>query len=415
MASLEKRNQTYRIVFMHGGKRHGFSLKTGDRREAETLAGGVAKTLMRIEQKLLKVPAGVDIVTFVQNDGRVEEAAPYSAAEPITFAQFRDRYLATHEDGAMESDSLRTVRIHLGHIAATLGERFPLLSLTTSDLQRHITRRASVKRTGGRRLSPTTIRKELASFRAAWNWGVHMGLLSGHFPNRGLVFPKADEKPPFMTWQEIERRIQAGGLTDKQQAELWNALFLTLPEIDELLAHVRASARQPWIYPMFVFAAHTGARRSEMIRTQMADVDFEGGTILIREKKRARGKRTTRRVPMSSRLAAVLTEWLERHPGGQTLFGQEAAIVRSRSKRAGATPLTRDEAHDHFKRTLAGSKWKVLRGWHVLRHSFASNCAAKGVDQRLIDSWLGHTTEIRKRYLHLIPSNERQALDGVFG
>ena len=57
----------------------------------------------------------------------------------------------------------------------------------------------------------------------------------------------------------------------------------------------------------------------------------------------------------------------------------------------------------------------MLRGWHVLRHSFASNCAAKGVDQRLIDSWLGHTTEIRRRYLHLIPSNERQALGGVFG
>ena len=34
-----------------------------------------------------------------------------------------------------------------------------------------------------------------------------MGLVSGHFPNRGLVFPKADEKPPFMTRPEIERRI----------------------------------------------------------------------------------------------------------------------------------------------------------------------------------------------------------------
>ena len=79
MASLEKRNQTYHLVFMHGRKRRGFSLKTGDRREAETLAGGVEKTVMRIEQKLLKVPAAVDIVTFVQDDGQVEEAAPPAA------------------------------------------------------------------------------------------------------------------------------------------------------------------------------------------------------------------------------------------------------------------------------------------------------------------------------------------------
>ena len=57
----------------------------------------------------------------------------------------------------------------------------------------------------------------------------------------------------------------------------------------------------------------------------------------------------------------------------------------------------------------------MIKGWHVLRHSFASNCAAKGIDQRLIDSWLGHTTEISKRYLHLIPSNEQNALNTVFG
>jgi hypothetical protein len=37
--------------------------------------------------------------------------------------------------------------------------------------------------------------------------------------------------------------------------------------------------------------------------------------------------------------------------------------VRSKTKRSTATPITPDEAHDHFKRTLAGSKWGVIRGW----------------------------------------------------
>jgi len=44
-----------------------------------------------------------------------------------------------------------------------------------------------------------------------------------------------------------------------------------------------------------------------------------------------------------------------------------------------------------------------------------SDQGANGIDQRLLDSWLGHTTEIRKRYLHLIPSNEQTATQGVFG
>ena len=79
-------------------------------------------------------------------------------------------------------------------------------------------------------------------------------------------------------------------------------------------------------------------------------------------------------------------------------------------------PLTRSEAHDHFKRTLANSKWAKLRGFHVFRHSFASNLAAAGVDQRIIDKWMGHQTEeMRKRYQHLFPDQQRQAIDSVFG
>ena len=46
MASLELRHKTYRVVFMHGGRKHGFSLDTGDRHPAEAFRGGIEKTLM---------------------------------------------------------------------------------------------------------------------------------------------------------------------------------------------------------------------------------------------------------------------------------------------------------------------------------------------------------------------------------
>jgi hypothetical protein len=63
-----------------------------------------------------------------------------------------------------------------------------------------------------------------------------------------------------------------------------------------------------------------------------------------------------------------------------------------------------------------GSKWEKLLGWHVHRQSYASNCAAKGIDQRLIDEWMGHQTEeMRKRYRHLIPSTQKDAIRSVFG
>ena len=79
-------------------------------------------------------------------------------------------------------------------------------------------------------------------------------------------------------------------------------------------------------------------------------------------------------------------------------------------------PVTHDEAQDHFSRTLSDSKWRVVRGWHTLRHSFASNCAASGVDQRLINSWMGHqTAEMERRYRHLFPDQQQAAIVQVFG
>src|SRR5271168_1850760 len=86
----------------------------------------------------------------------------------------------------------------------------------------------------------------------------------------------------------------------------WECLFLREPEIARFLDFVQQRKAPEWVYPMCVMAAHTGARRSEMLRAERQDVDFEAGIITIREKKRVRGKVTTRRVPISSRLKDAL-------------------------------------------------------------------------------------------------------------
>jgi integrase len=194
-----------------------------------------------------------------------------------------------------------------------------------------------------------------------------------------------------------------------EQRELWGCVFLSVSEIAGLLTHVTQVARQPFIYPMFSFAAHTGARRAEMLRSKRGDIDFRSNTVTIHERKRSRQKRTTRRVPMSSFLRAVLSEWFEHHPGGDYTFCHTPHVPRSKTNRNGNRALTPHMAHDHFKRTVAGSKWSMLRGWHVFRHSLCSNCAAGGIDQRIINGWVGHQSEqMVRRYRHLLPtSNSR--------
>ena len=291
----------------------------------------------------------------------------------ITLGELKEKFIEAHSAGAMEKNSLETVAMHLRHLIKTLGINFSVQTLNLARLQEHVNLRAKKKGIRNRPLSPATIRKEIASFRAAWNWAVQMGLVTGNFPNRGLKFPKAEEKPPFQTSQEIERQI-ARGVTAAEERDLWDCLLVTLPDIDELLQFVKDAANHPFIYPMFCFAAFTGSRRSEMLRARMNDVDLEAASVSIHERKRTKEKRTSRRVALSPFLVGVLKEWMANHPGGQNLFCHELQVFRSKKKRTEYLPLTRDEAGDHFKRTVAGSKWEKLRGWHVFRHSFVSNC-----------------------------------------
>lgn len=439
MAGLQQRNGGFRILFRYQGKQRSIHLGAVNRQEAEAKGGQVDLLLLRLKQRLIEIPPGVTIEEFLICDGQIRKPEEARTAAPVSFADFKKQYLDTHRNGAMEANSLATVAMHLGHFERTLGAAFPLTQLTLTDLQQHVNKRAK-KKIRGKPLSPVTLKKEMASFRAAWNWAALTGMVHGQFPAKGLVYPKADEKPPFMTWDEIERRLKTGNESAK---DLWDALFLRKEEMDDLLEYVKAHAAQPWVYPLFCTAVYTGARRSELLRILVADVDFEANTILIREKKRSRKQRTTRHVSLSPFLKGVLQEWLKVHPGGSHLFCQEQEVARSKNRsrttghkgmkarasslkgrmknvrrrdKAALVAITRDQAHDHFKRTLAGSKWKVLRGFHVLRHSFISCLAAAGVDQRIIDDWTGHSTEEqRRRYRHLLPDLKQKTMQNVFG
>jgi len=219
-------------------------------------------------------------------------------------------------------------------------------------------------------------------------------------------------------------------------------LYLRADELIEFLAFVQGHAAHGWIYPLICFAAHTGARRSEILRVLLCDVDFSAMTVLVREKKRSRKQRTTRRVALTPFLAGVLKEWVKIHPGGEFLFCHQGDVFRSKKrskttghKNAKVRPsslkgrmegvkqrtlpglgaITRDEVHDHFKRTMADSDWKMVRGLHTLRHSYISCLASAGVDQRIIDESVGHQTdEQRKRYRHLYPSVVQDAIGRAF-
>jgi site-specific recombinase XerD len=156
---------------------------------------------------------------------------------PLTAKELIDRYVKAHENGALEKNSLATIQLHLKHVLEFLGDRFVLRELNGQKLQEYLDKRARRRGVRTRRLSPATLKKEIASLRVAWNWASRAGLLEGNFPGRGLTFPKTDEKEPFSTREEIERRIARGGLDTPQMlisrsCIRWSPLPLTLGGVD---------------------------------------------------------------------------------------------------------------------------------------------------------------------------------------
>ena len=404
MASIEQDPQSkrYRLRFRFAGRGCKRSLGTTSKREAIAAQVRFEETLRLVESGRLTIPPETDPIAFLLSDGRATNTKPLKL---VTLGQLLDSYQEELPPGAKEDSTLYTEGIHLRHLKRLLKVRQSAVSLTLSDLQGYVNKRLRESR-HGKPIRSDTIKKEIATLRVAWNWGIDHELIEKAFPSRGLSFPKREEKLPFMTWEEITRTLRRGGLDAEEETELWESLFLRRNEIDELIGFLRNNPTQEFVLPMILMAAHTGARRSEIVRSKLDDFDFHTGLVRLREKKRSRKRSVTfRYVPMTEQFQETMLQWHQTRRKGQATFVLDDGPA-----------LNLDTARYWFNKTLAHSKWSKLRGFHVLRHSFASNLAAGGVDQRIIDEWMGHQTEeMRKRYRHLFPDQQREALESVFG
>ena len=291
------------------------------------------------------------------------------------------------------------------HLTRIIGGDTVLASVTAGTVQRFVDAR-SREEFSGHPVMAKTVRKAVATFRVVWNWAHRQGYVPTKFPEVKLIFPKEKQPEPFRTYDQIQAIVARGSIDKRRERELWDGLFLNPKEIDEALEHVRRKARTCYLYPLLVAAAHTGARRSELLRARIEDIDFDAKLVLLREKKRNRDRETFRTVDMTPFLESVMRKYFaEDHPGGVYAFCSKPNVM-----------LTDGQTWKAFLTGMKGSKWHVLRGYHAFRHSFASNLAAAGIDQRVIDELMGHTTvEMQKRYRHLFPDQRRAAVITVFG
>jgi integrase len=151
-------------------------------------------------------------------------------------------------------------------------------------------------------------------------------------------------------------------------------------------------------------------RRGEVLRLQWLDVDLDGGYVTARSRKQSRTRAETKRqIDLHPELKQELLDWRKQRAKGQWVLCDRQSL----------TQLTPDRANGLFRRPMRGTTWCLDRakswfkiGFHTYRHSFASNLASLGIDQRMIDEFMGHMTEeMRKRYRHLFPKQRRSAIE----
>jgi len=173
------------------------------------------------------------------------------------------------------------------------------------------------------------------------------------------------------------------------------------------VAQVLGLAREFHVWPEVALALATGLRVAEIARLRWDEVAVERRWLRVSKSK----TRRIRVVPLNEMAVAALED--QRAMSGALVFvfparrawrGGWRYVDRARSATSWAEAL-RPVAMCVPKFHAGQAPAATGRGWHLLRHTFASRLAQAGVSIYKIAQWLGHrnirTTEI---YAHLAPA-----------
>jgi integrase len=151
------------------------------------------------------------------------------------------------------------------------------------------------------------------------------------------------------------------------------------------------NACDPAFRDLVCAALLTGCRYGELAKMQTGDFNRDSGTVFIRKSKAGRARHV------------VLTEEGQRLLAGLTAGKTPQSLIFNRDDGAAWGP-------SHQKRPLEKASLRARiepeATFHVLRHTYASTLAMRGVPMGVIAAQLGHsdTRMTEKHYAHLAPS-----------
>jgi integrase len=137
-------------------------------------------------------------------------------------------------------------------------------------------------------------------------------------------------------------------------------------------------------------------RLSEAAHLKVEDIDSSRGFISIRQSK---GNKD-RNVPLPQNTLALLREQWKSHRNKVWIF--PSAGHGARNMAVATTPIGKSGVQRAFRSALKSAGINKKATVHTLRHSCATHLLEAGINLRLIQAWLGHSTPATTSvYTHL--------------
>ncbi|MDJ0335362.1 site-specific integrase [Salinibacterium sp. G-O1] len=310
-----------------------------------------------------------------------------------TFAQVTEAALAASA-GRLKVRTQEGYRQMLDrHVLPTFGTR-RIASITSANLEQWIAQLTSTqKQRGGSRLHPSTVRHAFIAANKVFRYALRHRMIV-HNPATGTELPRVQhtEKfaPQFLSGAEVEA--------------LAEALSGSAP--DDLLVRV---------------GAYCGLRAGELVALRVGDVDVHRGRIRVQRtlvrtpdgwiEDSPKSANSTRTVPMTKELAALLRDYLAAHPHGDDLGAPlwPGRNYAGGGEWRGALDWSKRLDYDSFYRrrfrVAAETIGRPTLRFHDLRHTAASLWAMHGMAMERVAAALGHadTGITYKTYLHFFP------------
>jgi integrase/recombinase XerD len=175
-------------------------------------------------------------------------------------------------------------------------------------------------------------------------------------------------------------------------------VILSRAEVRQILAGVRLPRYRVCLATIY----SCGLRLQEGTNLHVADIDSARMMIHVRHGKGAKD----RYVPLPERTLQLLRQYWRQHHNPVLLFPAEG---RNHIDLAQSTePMSKSSVQDAFHAALQESGNNKRASVHTLRHSWATHLLEAGVNLRLIQEWLGHSSPATTSvYTHLTVKAEQ--------